>query len=38
LVRWSLSEDEATFTAVQNSACAPVLVEEMPHTPKVIDA
>ena len=38
LVRWSLSEDEDAFTAVQNSACAPVLVEEMPHTPKVIDA
>jgi pimeloyl-ACP methyl ester carboxylesterase len=38
LIHWSLSEDEAAFTAVQNSACAPVLVEEMPDTPKVIDA
>ena len=27
LVRWSLSEEGATFTRMQNSKCAPVLVE-----------
>jgi len=31
LVRRSLSEERAAFTAVQNSKCAPVLVEEMQH-------